>query len=70
LLALLRPHHPSRGALRRGLDFLTRFAVQVRYPGFNAKERQAEAALRWADRVRTEARTILELPLHAPRRKK
>jgi HEPN domain-containing protein len=70
LLTLLRPYHPSLGAFRRGLDFLTRFAVQVRYRGFNAKKQQAAAARRWADRVRTAARTILGLPLHPPRRKK
>src|SRR5262245_44275016 len=52
LLALLRPHHPSLGPLRRGLTFLTRFAVGTCYPGENASKRQAEAALRWAERVR------------------
>src|SRR5262249_33208927 len=30
LLGLLRPHHPGLFALRRGLVFLTRFAVDVR----------------------------------------
>jgi HEPN domain-containing protein len=38
--------------LRRGLRFLAQFAVDVRYPGFRASRRQAEAALRWAERVR------------------
>ena len=33
LLALLQLHHPSLGRLRRGLVFLTRFAVGTRYPG-------------------------------------
>jgi hypothetical protein len=66
----LRPHHPSLGSLRRGLVFLTRFAVDARYPGFRAKRRQAEAALRWAERVRAAARTILKLPPRRPRRKK
>jgi HEPN domain-containing protein len=70
LLILLRPHHPSLSLLRRGLVFLTRFAVDVRYPGFRARKRQAAAALRWADQVRTAARTILKLPRHPPRRKK
>src|SRR5262249_20151108 len=33
LLALLAPHHPALTGLRRGLTFLTRFAVVTRYPG-------------------------------------
>jgi HEPN domain-containing protein len=70
LLDLLLPSHPSLRPLRRGLIFLTRFAVDTRYPGDNASKRQAEASLRWADKVRTVARTILKLPLHPPRRKK
>src|SRR5260370_31892195 len=32
LLAVLLPHHPSLRPLRRGLKFLTRFAVGTRYP--------------------------------------
>src|SRR5262249_34679269 len=44
----LLPHHPSLGGLRRGLDFLTNFAVNPRYPGKNATKRQAGAARRWA----------------------
>lgn len=30
---LLLPHHSSLAPLRRGRDFLTRFAVDTRYPG-------------------------------------
>jgi hypothetical protein len=52
------------------MRFLTRFAVGPRYPGDNTTRRQADAALRWADQVRTEVRTILGLPLRTPRRKK
>ncbi len=59
LLADLRPHYPSLRSLRRGLHFLTHFAVGIRYPGDNATKRQAASALRWADRVRTEARALL-----------
>jgi len=70
LLVLLRPHHPSLAALRRGLVFLTRFAVDTRYPGFDAKKRQAAAARRWTDRVRTAARAILKLPPHPSRGRK
>src|SRR5438105_241340 len=36
LLALLLPYYASLRATRRGLDFLTRFAVEPRYPGFRA----------------------------------
>ena len=35
LLAELRPHHPRLRSLRRGLLFLTNFAVEPRYPGDN-----------------------------------
>jgi HEPN domain-containing protein len=55
----LRPHHPSLGSLRRGLEFLTQFAVEFRYPGEDASKRQSEAALPWAERVRTAARALL-----------
>src|SRR5258707_1261209 len=51
LLGLLRPHYPTLLSLRRGLLFLTRFAVDARYPGFHARKRQATSALRWAGRV-------------------
>jgi HEPN domain-containing protein len=57
----LRSHHPSLRSLRRGLHFLTPFAVDTRYPDDNATKRQAESALRWAGRVRAEARALLGL---------
>lgn len=44
LLALLVPHHVVLRSLRRGVDFLTRFAVDARYPGYRANKRQAAAA--------------------------
>lgn len=69
LLALLLPHHPALGVLRRGLTFLTRFAVATRYPGDNATKRQAAAALRWAGDVRQGCRKILGLTLQSSRRK-
>jgi HEPN domain-containing protein len=59
LLSDLQPHHPSLSSLRRGLDFLTPFAVAIRYPGDSASKRQAAAALRWAKRVRQIARALL-----------
>lgn len=49
LLALLLPHRSSLRSLRRGLIFLTDFAVDTRYPGNNGSKRQAASALRWAD---------------------
>ena len=69
LLALLLPHHPNLGNLRRGLTFLTRFAVATRYPGDNATKRQSVASLRSAGKVRQACRTILGLPLQSPRRR-
>ncbi|MFL5342968.1 MAG: HEPN domain-containing protein [Gemmataceae bacterium] len=61
LLSALKPHFPQLRALRRGLLFLTVFAVDTRYPGRNASKRQAVAALRWADRTRVLARTLLRI---------
>jgi HEPN domain-containing protein len=59
LLTLLRPHHPQLRSLRRGLLFLNDYAVDIRYPSGWASKRQARAALRWAERVRAMARSIL-----------
>jgi hypothetical protein len=59
LTATLVLHHPSLRLLRRGLLFLSDFAVDVRYPGSSARKRQAEAAWRWVGRVRTQARVLL-----------
>lgn len=70
LLALLLPHHSSLRSLRRGLIFLTDFAVDTRYPGNNASKRQAASALRWMDRVRTVARALLGIRVRRKRRKK
>jgi HEPN domain-containing protein len=61
VLALLVPHHPSLASFRRGLTFLTRFAVETRYPGDNASRRQAASALRWAGNVRHACRNVLGL---------
>lgn len=55
LLAL----HPGLRSLRRGMIFLTDFAVETRYPGKDASKRQAMAALRWVQRTRTKARALL-----------
>jgi len=59
LLASLLSNHPTLRRWRRGLLFLTNFAVDFRYPGHNASKRQAIAALRWAGRVRAAARALL-----------
>jgi hypothetical protein len=59
LLTALMPYHPTLRSLRRGLLFLSDFAVDTRYPGNSASKRQALAALRWMDRVRTPMRALL-----------
>lgn len=56
---LLLDQHPSLRPMRRSLEFLSRFAVGPRYPLFQAKKRQALAAIRWTERVRVECRTLL-----------
>ena len=67
LLSLVVATHPSLRSFRRAMLFLTTFAVETRYSGYNAKRRQAAAALRWAERVRQECRTLLGIK---PPRKK
>jgi HEPN domain-containing protein len=69
LLDKLLPHHPSLRSLRRGLKFLTNFAVAIRYPGDNASKRQAAAAVRWASKVRDACRLLLGIRLHRRRRR-
>jgi HEPN domain-containing protein len=70
LLTLLLPAYPRLRSHRRGLQFLTRFAVPVRYPGDNATKRQAASALRWAGQVREACRTLLGLLPPRGRRKR
>ena len=60
LSSLLPPHYCLRG-FTRGLEFLTRFAVEKRYPGRSATKRQAASALRWAGKVRDACRAELKL---------
>ena len=64
---LLTPHHPRLGTYRRGLQFLTRFAVAARYPGYNTRKRETTAALRWEGEVRDACRAILGI--RPPRKK-
>jgi HEPN domain-containing protein len=59
LLADLMTSHPSLRGTRRGLRFLTDFAVDARYPGKTASKRQMESALRWCERVRQKCRMLL-----------
>jgi HEPN domain-containing protein len=59
LLPLLAPHHPKLRRFRRGLDFLTRFAVETRYPGDSTTKRQARSAQRWAAELRDTCRALL-----------
>ena len=49
-------------SFRRGLDFLSSFAVGVRYPNVTTTKRRASAALRWASKIRTTVRQLLGLP--------
>ena len=68
LLSALVPHHLTLRSLKRGLQFLSDFAVDFRYPGKAANKRQAAAAFRWAKRVREAARALLGMP-DRPRKK-
>jgi HEPN domain-containing protein len=61
LLNPLLTHNPRLKTLRRILDSLSRFAVVFRYPGANASKRQAQTALRQAERIRHEMRSQLGL---------
>ncbi|MFL5339770.1 MAG: HEPN domain-containing protein [Gemmataceae bacterium] len=61
LLTQLLPYYPALGRHRRGLRFLTGFAVDPRYPLLRTTKRQARSALRWAGRVRDECRGLLRL---------
>jgi HEPN domain-containing protein len=73
LLALrtsLLPSHSVLRRFRRGLEFLSRFAIGPRYPSYDATRRQARAALRWAGEVRAACRTLLRLPTSQPRRRR
>jgi HEPN domain-containing protein len=68
LLTQLLPHYSSLRPLRRGVIFLSNFAVGVRYPGEHATRRQANSARRWAGDVRNSCRRLLGLL--APTRRK
>jgi HEPN domain-containing protein len=61
LFGLLLPHDASLGPLSRGLDTLSEYAVEYRYPGEHATTRDAQVALRRAERVRAEIRKRLKI---------
>jgi HEPN domain-containing protein len=61
LLALLLPSDATLGPLRRGLDVLSRYAVEYRYPSERATTRQMQSALRKAERIRAAIRSRLGL---------
>jgi HEPN domain-containing protein len=59
LLIALLPTHTRLQGLRRGLKVLRHYAVETRYPGDRATKREADAALRWAQRIREACRLEL-----------
>jgi HEPN domain-containing protein len=61
LVVLLAPHHPALRRYRRTFMSLSRFAVDYRYPDENASRREAMSALRQAERIRLEVRSLLGL---------
>ncbi|MCI0640500.1 MAG: HEPN domain-containing protein [Gemmataceae bacterium] len=67
LLSLLLSSHGTLASLKRGLLFLTDFAVDPRYPGSGTSKREAVSALRWAGKVRDTCRALLGL--RPPRRR-
>jgi HEPN domain-containing protein len=70
VLGLLVAHYPSLAGFRRALTFLTRFSVDIRYPGDRASKRQAASALRWAGEVRAACRTLLGIRSSRPSRRR
>jgi len=55
------PFDATLASLRRGLNTLTRYAVEYRYPGFRATQRRMESALHRAKHIRAEIRLRLNL---------
>jgi HEPN domain-containing protein len=70
ILTLLSSYYSLLRSQRRGLTFLSNFAVAARYPGFNVSKRRAASALRWAQRVRQTCRALLRIPPYQLRRKR
>jgi HEPN domain-containing protein len=63
VLDLLLPFDSTLAPLRRGLHSLSRYAVEYRYPGPRATTKQMETALRKVERIRSEVRQRLGLPI-------
>jgi HEPN domain-containing protein len=63
LLNILLQAEPLWAALRPGLQNLTDFAVDFRYPGNEANKQDAKIALRDCKSVRKETRISLGLPI-------
>lgn len=61
LLALLLPGDPMWKSFDAACQILTRYAVDVRYPGDDATKRDAQEALNLATAIRREARHALGL---------
>ncbi len=67
LLDLILPLDPTLQPLRRGLNVLTQYAVDYRYPGMTATSRESTSALRLAENIRKEIR--IRLGIRERRRK-
>ena len=61
LLALLLPRDPLWQSLDAACQTLTKYAVDVRYPGDDATKRDAQEALKFAATIRREVRLALGL---------
>ncbi|MHB1156014.1 MAG: HEPN domain-containing protein [Phycisphaerales bacterium] len=61
LAALIEPPLEKLTKMRADLDELSRMAVQIRYPGFDADVRKARRAVEIAERVRLICRAAIGL---------
>jgi HEPN domain-containing protein len=66
LLDLLAPQAPELEALRPACEGLTPYAVNFRYPGEQADEDDARAAIGLAEAIRSAARGVLDLDSESP----
>jgi HEPN domain-containing protein len=70
LMAPLPPPYAELRRYRRGMRFLTGFAVDPRYPLLHITRRQSASARRWAREVREACRLLLGLERPSRRRKR
>ncbi len=61
LLTDLLPQFPTLRSISRGLEPLNKYAIDSRYPGYRATARNATTALRWAEKIRSVVRELLEI---------